>query len=127
MFHLVFHPGDEVGSLSRARDWWQGDSGRPVPRHRRPVHGAPTSSHCSAGTSEGTASSNMLIPLEIAEYAASRREVLLREAVADRLARRVTLPGRSRWHDLAVALRAVARHLKSDMQPADEWPTAVTR
>src|SRR4051794_8405214 len=92
MFHLPLHPGDEVGSLSRARDWWRGDSGRPGLWRRRPVHGAPTSTDCSAATSEGTANSNMLIPLEIAEYAASRREVLLREAVADRLAQRVTLP-----------------------------------
>ena len=59
----------------------------------------------------------MVTPFEIEEYTAYRREILLREAAADRLARRATASQTSRA-GLATALRIVAGRLDRDVRPA---------
>jgi hypothetical protein len=66
----------------------------------------------------------MFMSTDIGEYAAYRREVLLRDASTDRLVRRATKLRRPGRTALAAALRAVASCLARAGRPAGEQPVA---
>jgi len=69
----------------------------------------------------------MVMPNEIEEYAAYRRELLLGEAATDRLVRRATPPTRPRRIGLAAVLRAIARRLDGEVRPTGGQPVTAAR
>ena len=69
----------------------------------------------------------MMMPLEIEEYAAYRRDILLREAASEHRTQRATSPGQPGWSWLAAALRSLASRLDGGVQPAVASPVVAAR